>query len=193
MLSPELTALLAQADRIQRLVWWALSLAILVYAGAGFAAAGAVAGGAGASGAGETLRPVLYAAAVANGILSLVLYRRARAPERLRAHLTAPIAPEVLAQDPRVGGSPASPILDRVRRLSDSERRVLALVPRTFMPWVLCMVLNEAVAIFGLVLALLAGNRLDVLPFAAAALALNAAMFPNNAKLAERALGFTGV
>ncbi len=57
----------------------------------------------------------------------------------------------------------------------------------------LWLVLNEAVAILGLVLALLAGTPADVIPFTIAALLLNAAMRPDNRGAVEPALGQVGI
>jgi hypothetical protein len=186
VLSPELDALLSRVDRVQKLVWTVLTLSIVLYGAVAFA----VAGGREGSELGATLRPIFYLAGLAAAGVSWVLHRRARAAAMPRS--TAPPA-EALAgsREPLMRGNPE--ILAQFDRLPEREQRALMAAVRTFTPWMLCLVLNEAVAILGLVLALLAGTPGDVIPFTIAALILNAAMRPDSRRLVEAALGRVGI
>jgi len=186
VLSPELEALLSRIDRVQKLVWTVLTLSIVLYGAVAFAVAGSREG----SELGTTLRPLFYVAAVGAAGVSWLVHRRARAATRPRG--TAPTAdPLAGSRDALLRGNPA--VLAQFDRLPEHERHALTTAVRNFTPWMLCLVLNEGVAILGLVLALLAGTPADVIPFSIAALLLNAAMRPDNRGAVERALGRVGI
>jgi hypothetical protein len=186
VLSPELKALLSRIDRVQMLVWTVLTLSIVLYGAVAFAVAGSREG----SELGATLRPLFYLAGLCAAGLSWVLHRRARSAALPRG--TAPASdPPAGSRDALLRGNPE--VLAQFERLPERERRALTTAVRGFTPWMLCLVLNEAVAILGLVLALLAGTSADVIPFTLAALILNAAMRPDNRGAVERALGQVGI
>ena len=186
MLSPELEALLSRIDRVQKLVWTVLTLSIVLYGAVAFAVAGSREG----SELAASLRPVFYLAAAGAAGLSWLVRRRSRAAALPRG--TAPTADALPAsQDALLRSNPE--LMAKVERLPERERRALSAAVRGFTPWMLCLVLNEAVAILGLVLALLAGTPADVIPFTLAALLLNAAMRPDNRRLVESALGRVGI
>jgi hypothetical protein len=186
VLSPELEALLSRIDRVQKLVWTVLTLSIVLYGAVAFALAGSREG----SELGATLRPVFYLAAAGAAGLSWLVRRRSRAAALPRGTAPTPEAPPG-SRDALLRGNPA--LMAQVERLPERERRALLAAVRSFTPWMLCLVLNEAVAILGLVLALLAGTPADVIPFSIAALLLNAAMRPDGRSLVESALGRVGI
>lgn len=178
MASPEFEATLARADRTQKMLWAMLTLSILLYAGVAYLAAPAAPD----TSSGDTLRPILFVVAAGLAATSMLVFRRRR---------TQP-AP----------GSTASPGADapdnallrvQMENLPPEERRALSHVARGFTTWIVCLVLNETIAILGLVLAFLAGGPDDVVPFAALAILLNLMMRPDARRRAASALGHVGV
>ena len=110
-------------------------------------------------------------------ILSLVL--AALAPymprlilpdSRLRQLIEQP--PEVIARDPRTGRVDEEK-LARIKTLSLDEKRLFAIVSYLFVGFIVRLAFNEAIALYGLVLAFMSRSFVAVLPFAVASLALN--------------------
>lgn len=177
MLSPKLRERLAASTRLQWILWLALTTSVVIYAVLPFLADF----GRGAPPP-AALEPALWAVALAAAAGSVAVHRRTHDPQRLRTRALA-AAQEAESSAAALGGEPPS-----------EAQRVAGAVPAlTFTPWIVCMVLNESVAIHGLVGAMLFGTPARVLPFAALALALNALMVPRPERLARRALGFTGM
>ena len=164
MLSPQLASHASHLARSQRLMWAALTAALGIWALLPFQLEAVAARATPA-----LLGPLLAAAAATAGLASLLLHRRTHAPERLRARIPTGTA----------GAARECAVVQGLQGL--------------VAPWVACLALNESIAIFGLVLALLRGEPAHGLPFAAAALGLNLAMFPRPALFAERALAGSGL
>jgi FtsH-binding integral membrane protein len=178
MHSPEFEALLAQADRTQKLLWTVLTLSIVLYAVVAWVAAPAAPNPELA----DTLRPFFWVAAAALAATSLLLSRRR----------SAATTPGSTAPGPEE--APANALLRaRGEDLPPRERRALSAVAGGFTTWIACLVMNEAIAILGLVLAFLAGGPGEVVPFALLAIVLNLAMRPDVRRRAEAALGGMGL
>lgn len=178
MASSEFSATLARADRTQKMLWATLTLSIVLYAGVAYLAVPAASDASPA----DTLRPALFVVAAGLAATSMLISRRRR---------TLP-APGTTASS--ATGAPDNPLLRvRMENLPPEERRALSHVAAGFTTWILCLVMNEAIAILGLVLAFLAGRPDEVVPFAALAILLNLMMRPDARRRAESALGHIGL
>lgn len=178
MASPEFEAALARADRTQQLLWAMLTLSILLYAGVAYLAVPA----APVASTADTLRPALLVVAAALAATSMLMFQRRAAPP----------APGSTARS--AANAPHDALLRvRMEDLPLEERRALSHVARGFTTWIVCLVMNEAVAILGLVLAFLAGAASEVVPFAALAIVLNLTMRPDARRRAASALGHIGL
>ncbi len=175
MISPQLEKLLAQAQRIQLIVWGALTGSIVLYALVPWVLPADpnpdLAG---------TLGPVFMGLGAALAAASLVFRQRAsRATGR-------GLQDQALGRSPLVAGT-------RMADLAPEERRALESVAAAFTPWILALVLSEAVAILGLILAILGGSPEAGLPFAGVALLLNLATRPDAVRRARESLGHIGL
>jgi F0F1-type ATP synthase membrane subunit c/vacuolar-type H+-ATPase subunit K len=78
---------------------------------------------------------------------------------------------------------------NKLREILEQEGRVDTLLGQYFIGIILRLALSEAVAIFGLVLAMMTGNADDILPFAGAAVVLMGLSFPSQGALKSRLIG----
>ncbi|MCP4674786.1 MAG: hypothetical protein GY854_04580 [Deltaproteobacteria bacterium] len=62
-------------------------------------------------------------------------------------------------------------------KISANELRALGLFARLFTPYIVILAINESVVIYGLILSFMAHRGDEILPFALAAIVLNATMF----------------
>jgi len=121
----------------------------------------------------EAVGWTLTAAAVGLAVASLLYRRVGLSHEALCAGLLKPI--------------PESPgPLGKLQSFSDGERRLYAAIVHMQTPFIVCLALNEGIALLGLVLAIGSGHPEAVLPFAGAAIALDALVFPNVERAAEQ-------
>lgn len=184
MVSPVLHDLLRPQLLVLRLLWTALTVSIAIYVAVAWLV---VAEGPLAGEAPPAVALVLGAVALTTVVLSFLVPRLLLSDERLRA-LVADASPDVerLAVDPRT--QQVDPERQRrLAQLSPGERRLLPVAAAAQAPLVVRLALNEAVAIFGFVLALLTGDVAALLPFAAVALVLNVLAWPRLDPLLERA------
>ncbi len=111
-------------------------------------------------------------------------------PVVILALLTAVLAPYVprqLLSDSRLRQVLNRPT-DPKATISPDEQRLLALVPMFFVGFIIRLAFNEAVALYGLVLAFGSHSFVVILPFAIASLALNLMVpFPLDSALARAA------
>ena len=80
----------------------------------------------------------------------------------------------------------APELVSKMPSLSDFDRRRYGLALSLQIPLLLNLTLNESVAVLGFVVVVATRNFLVLIPFAAAAIGLNAAMFPRLDGLMER-------
>lgn len=178
MASPEFEALLAAADRTQKMLWAVLTLAIVLYGVVAYVAVPKAPDPALA----DTLRPILFVVAAGLAATSLVVFRRRKAQ-----HIPGSTV------SPEAGAQPNALLRARTEKLPPAERHALAEMARSFPTWLVCLVLNETIALLGLVLAFLAGGPDEVVPFAALAILLNLMMRPDARRRAATALGHVGL
>jgi hypothetical protein len=168
MFSPELRQLVTATNRSMRMIWFYLTVSILVYVPVAY-----YVGGRNHGQLSEAAGWALAAGAVALAMASLLYRRVGLSHEALRAGLSKPLPASSMA-------------LEKLQSLSEAERRVAAAVTHMQTPLIVCLALNEGIALLGLVLALMSDHPQAVLPFAAAAIALNALIFPNIEREAEQ-------
>ena len=94
--------------------------------------------------------------------------------------------PEALARDPRRGIVDGER-LQKIQSLTSAERKLLRLCGLFFASFIIRLSMNEAIAIYGVVLAFLSRSLIPMLPFAVAAIALNVACRPRIDPFLERA------
>lgn len=114
-------------------------------------------------------------------LCAFALRRRAFADERIRA---------VIQGDPGtfVGRRAAMAAgMARAAGLDTTESRVFLVVEQAHRGILVSLALHDVVAVFGLVAAILTGDRWAALPFAAAALALNFSLYPRFEEILKRA------
>ncbi len=134
----------------------------------------------------EPVWVVMSLCAAGAAVASLLVPRWSPSNERILRVMRKDIDLRELATNPQ------SRILDEsrlegLRSLSEHEQRLVGLTRMYFTPFILGMALSEAVAIFGLVLAILGRSPENMLPFAAAAILLMVTKYPNFNSLFERA------
>jgi hypothetical protein len=175
VISPQLEKLLVQTDRTQKLLWAVLTVSILVYAVIPYLLERHPEPERAA-----TLMPIFMILAAGLAAASLMLRRRVQAATG-RGHPTS-----------RPGRT--HPLLQaQLDNLSPEESRAIQGVAAAFMPWILSLVLNESVAILGLMLALLGAGPDAGVPFAVLALILNLVMRPDAVGRTRASLGHIGL
>jgi hypothetical protein len=184
MRSRELEELLGQSERVRRILWIALTATIVVYLAVAYAVAGEprpLAPG---------LEMALAFASMGVAAFSLATPRVLLSDERLDRYLAEEPSSSPLATRPRTGQ--VDPVLlARVERLPAAERRLLGLAQLFFVPFVVRLVLNESIAMLGLVIALVSSQPGRMLPYAGAAIVLNLLTSPSLDPLLERAASRT--
>ena len=77
--------------------------------------------------------------------------------------------------------------LDKFNSLSSFEQKLLALTNKAYVPNLITWILNESIAILGIVLAVLTGDASKLIPFAMLGICSNLGMFPNLDKVHKKA------
>jgi len=134
----------------------------------------------------EGLEAVLYAAAAITAICSILYRRYSLSDERLTKILNREIDIRTLAKSSGTGTSEHEK-LARLEALSDFEKKVLSLMCDLQKSTHINLIINETVAILGLVLAFLSGDPLKIIPFGIVSLLLNIWMFPRPEAILEKA------
>jgi hypothetical protein len=182
MISPALRELVRPVQFLNRILWIALTASICINAYVAFLIAQRAPGPSEASPAVQTS---LAGAALVAGIVSLLMARHLLSDERLRTAMQSDPDPRALAKNPQTGAVDETR-LQKIQALASTERKLLTLTGVFFTPFILRLVVNQAISIFGLVLALLSHSFTPILPFTAAALALNLTCLPRMDALLER-------
>ena len=127
-----------------------------------------------------------YAAALVAGIVSVFLRKTLLSDERLKLALEKEVDLAKLSNNLRISELGRDK-LESIASLEKFEQKLLALLDWSIVPNIICWTINETIAVFGFVLAMLNGTPNSVLPFACVALLLNFAMFPKFEAISERA------
>lgn len=163
-------------------IWGAISASVLMYA-----VVGVVLGQTGSpSEVDPMLRVLLATGAGAAGVASILLPRHLMREERLRALLRGPIDLTAFTRRPKSNEVDPQKAAD-VAQLGEEERRMLALLQPALVALIVGLVASEAVALCGLVLAVLTRVPMDMAPFLVATVGLNLYHRPQLEPLWERA------
>jgi F0F1-type ATP synthase membrane subunit c/vacuolar-type H+-ATPase subunit K len=182
MRSTALNEVLRPARFTQGILWVALTMSIVIYVGVAWMVASQRAES-------RPLDPTLELGVTLVAFLlagaSVVMPRWLLSDDRIREFLGKEWSPaEFLGNRRPIAGMDA--VVAKLRLLPEHERKLAGVPALFFTPFILRMVLNEAVAILGLVLAFLSGRFEPVLPFAITAIVLNLLAFPRLDPLIER-------
>jgi hypothetical protein len=175
-------SMMSKKMTLLKIVWTALTGSIFLYGIVGYAIA--IAGPPAETG--DTFRIIRYAMyfiGVLTGLLALGLKGFLFSRERVQAALEAPLDLQFLARD-RTGQVNRNH-LDNLRKMPENEQRLLGLTNWYLARYIAVLALNESVAIYGFVLAMVSHRPGEMLPFLAAALFLNAMMFAHPRNLLE--------
>jgi F0F1-type ATP synthase membrane subunit c/vacuolar-type H+-ATPase subunit K len=134
----------------------------------------------------EALQLALTGIAILTGLGSVLVPRVLLSDDRIRKAMGPEPDPATLARHPKLGVVDEER-LRRIETLSGWERKLLLLPTLYFTPFILRLALNEAIAIYGFVLAFVAHSFAPMLPFAAAAIILNLGCLPRIDPLLDRA------
>jgi hypothetical protein len=166
MHSPELRAVLRSQQQVLTILWAALIASAAIYVVVSFLVAPAE-----VPEAPQELVIVLGIVAVAVAIASMVMPRKLLPDNAVRGRMQAKRPAAVGAH----------------KRLSEREQRLASVAGLYMAPWLVGMVLAEAVAIFGLVLVFITGDPNMVIPFAVVGAALMLLKRPNVSAFVEHA------
>jgi hypothetical protein len=133
------------------------------------------------------LKMALYLIAGAIAALSLLLRSRMLSEGHIYDKLKEEVDPQGLATN-RETGQIDQERLQTIKKLTPLEMKVIGLSGMYFTALLLSLTMNEAVALFGMLLAILEQRAEPVIPFAAAALALNLLIFPRFNQFVDRVM-----
>jgi hypothetical protein len=186
MLSDTLKELLRPLELVPRVIWAALTLSMLIYVCVVYymAQAGQLSSVVNA----EVAKGLLTVCPLVAAVLACVsfLVRRLPLSERLvKARLASPIELSCHFTNPQTG------LVNEQKRakiesLSQREKKLLQVSTMCFPPTLLSMVVNEAIVILGLLLAILTGAPTAIVPYALIGITLNAVMFPSIRTFVEK-------
>lgn len=169
---------------VMKLLWAAMTFTILLFVGLGYFL----------SAQGQSPRPVenslkmaLYLIAGAIAALSLLLRSRMLSEGHIYDKLKEEVDPQGLATN-RETGQIDQERLQTIKKLTPLEMKVIGLSGNYFTALILSLAMNEAIAMFGMLLAILEGRLEPIIPFAAAALALNLLVFPRFNQFVDRVM-----
>jgi hypothetical protein len=183
MNSPVVRELLRPAIFVHSMLWGLLTASIFFYGVIAYLLAQKSAGPTDLQ---DGLQLALAGVAVLTGLGSLVVPRILLSDDRLREAMRKEPDPEVLAQHSRPGAV-SDERLRQIQSLSSADRKLLQLPGLYFTPFILRLVINESIAIYGLVLALISHSFEPMIPFAVAAIALNLTCMPRIEPMLDRA------
>ena len=135
----------------------------------------------------NSLRLALYLIAGSIAVLSLMLRSRLLSAGHIYDKMKEEVDPQALATD-RETGLVDQERLKTIKTLTPLEMKATGLAGIYFTALILSLAMNEAVALFGMMLAILEQRPEPVIPFAAAALALNGLVFPRLYQFVDRVM-----
>ena len=156
------------------LIWALMTFTILLFVGLSFFLN---ARGQPAQPFGNNLKLALYLIAGAVAALSLLLRSRMLSAGHVYDRLKEEVDPHGLATN-RETGQIDQERLKIIKSLTPLEMKVIGLAGMYFTALLLTLAMNEAVAMIGMMLSILEQRAEAMIPFAAAALALNLLVFP---------------
>jgi len=191
MISAEFEEAIKPIKRLYHLLWFSLTTAIVLYLMVLIIRSDSAA--LLPSAIDPLVRVILTVVAVLVGIGSLLYHRYTHSESYLRRMMSRDIqlhdieekARKLTAQA-KSNSSTGSSAKASLAMLTAFDRQRYALAADGFVPFVLNLALNEAVALLGFVLAILSRDIWPYLPFAVAAMALNIYMLPRLDNLMER-------
>lgn len=177
-MTEKIDELLRGNDRTLKLVWFAMSAALLVYAGLPFFVPIDQ----------EPSVPILvFAGMAAASAVGAVLYRRLQFSDAALVKLLGRPAPSV---ETLVEGIPEGVIretlMERLEPLTPEERRLYGAAASMQTPYIIVWAMNESIGIFGLVGAFMGHDKSVVVPFMGAAFVLQCVSFPRILEIAGR-------
>lgn len=169
---------------VMRLLWAMMTFTILVFVGFAYFLN---LQGQSPQPAGNSLKMALYLIAGAIAALSLLLRSRMLSEGHIYDKLKEEVDPHGLATN-RETGQIDQGRLQTIKGLTPLEMKAVGLSGMYFTALILSLAMNEAVAMFGMLLAILEQRFEPVIPFAAAALALNLLVFPRFNQFVDRVM-----
>lgn len=169
---------------VMKLLWAAMTFTILLYVGLAYFLN---AQGQPPQPVDNSLKIALYLIAGAIAVLSLLLRSRMLSEGHIYDKLKEEVDPQGLATD-RETGQIDQERLQTIKKLTPLEMKVIGLSGMYFTALIMSLAMNEAVALFGMLLAILEQRVEPVIPFAAAALALNLLIFPRFNQFVDRVM-----
>lgn len=114
------------------------------------------------------------------GLASIAIRMAGFSRERMEARLAGAPNLEKAARNPQTRRVDTA-LLEQLKTLSEHEQKIIGFITWYQAPYIVMLALSESVALFGLVLAILARNPFEMLPFAAVSLFLivRTALHPN--------------
>lgn len=191
MITTELSESLQPVKRMYQTVWVGLTAAIVLYLLVLVLVSGQDSGA--PSAIDPQVRSILTLLAVLLGAGTLLYHRRTQSESYLRRAMSRDMQPRDIEEKARkvTPQNKSDAVSDvsaasKLALLTPFDRRRFALAADGFLPFVLKLALNEAVALLGFVIALLSRELWSYLPFGTAAIALNVYMRPRLDSLMER-------
>jgi hypothetical protein len=109
--------------------------------------------------------------------------------EQLEKTLAAPLNLERAARRPKTG-SVDTVLLNQLEAMSEAEQKVVCLMMWYQTRYILMLAFNESIVLFGLVLAIVNRNVMEMVPFAAASIFLNGLTFLHPKSVLRRVINF---
>lgn len=175
MQSEAFTSLIRPIRTVRTVVWIALNVAIPLYVAVAWLQFGAPSTTVGAFSHPMALPlvTIAVAAAIAGRVLPSALFP----PQRLRDLMSRDADLPELARNPQTRAVDDQR-LAALEALPPHEQRLIAVAQASLTPFIVQLALQESVALWGLVLAILSKSAAAVIPFAAVALLLNLMVSP---------------
>jgi hypothetical protein len=134
----------------------------------------------------QAVLTAMYIAGAVLALVSLAVRLTAFSDDRIAAKMRIPVDPSRLGLDAKTGEVDKE-LREKLLGLSDKEQRASRLIVHFFAPFLLCMALNEAVVIIGMVLVFMF-QQLDVMwPFVGVGIVLNLTQVRTLPSVIERA------
>ena len=173
--------ILNQMVRLQKIIWWAFTSIVIVYAAPLY---------------GEDQRLVfepVESMATLESLFTLLsfllaggayLYRqRALASERLRQILSEEVIPKMIRTDfPRADDKDIS----QIEALPQDEQRQIRLVQKLTGKMIISLTMHEIIVLLGFLLALQTNDLMSFVPFAVAMISLNLFIYPKPEQVLQR-------
>lgn len=169
---------------VMNILWFALTLSILFYV---FLAYFLNSNGQPAQPFENSLKMALYLIAGSIGALSMLLRSRSLSEGRIYDKLKEEVDPQALATDSETGKINQER-LKIIKTLTPLETKVVGLSGMYFTTMLISLAMNESVALFGMLLAILERRPEPIIPFAVAGIILNLIIFPRFSQFVDKTM-----